>query len=82
MHYDSSHEDQFAPDPSVRPPGRQPVYPWCAMAVGDTIAYPVASDREMRNIRRNVSQNGMRNDKAFRARFDRPNMTMHVVRIR
>jgi hypothetical protein len=52
------------------------------MAVGDTIAYPVTSDRDMRNLRRNVSQNGMRNDKAFRARFDRPNMTMHVVRIR
>jgi hypothetical protein len=52
------------------------------MAVGDTIAYPVTSDRDMRNIRRNVSQNGMRNDKAFRARFDRSAMTMHVVRIR
>jgi hypothetical protein len=52
------------------------------MSVGDAIAYPVASEREMRNIRRNVSQNGMRNDKAFRARFDRSTMTMHVVRIR
>lgn len=52
------------------------------MRAGDVIAYPVASDREARNIRRNVSQNGMRNDKAFRVRFDRPNMIMHVVRIR
>lgn len=65
-----------------RPPGRQPVYPWCAMTAGDAITYPVASDRDARNIRRNVSQNGMRNDKAFKVRFDRSTMTMHVVRIR
>ena len=62
--------------------GRQPVYPWCAMSVGDVIAYPVATDREARNIRRNVSQNGMRNNKGFRVRFDRSTMIMHVVRIR
>ena len=78
----TAYDDQFAPDPGTRPPGRQPTYPWCTMSVGDAIAYPVASEREMRNIRRNVSQNGMRNDKAFRARFDRSTMTMHVVRIR
>jgi hypothetical protein len=54
------------------------------MRVGDAIAYPVTADREARNIRRNVSQNGMRNDKAFRVRLDRSTtpMTMHVVRIR
>ena len=52
------------------------------MSVGDAIAYPVAADRDARNIRRNVSQNGMRNDKAFRVRFDRSTMTMYVQRIR
>jgi len=52
------------------------------MRVGDASAYPVTTDQEARNIRRNVSQNGMRNDKAFRVRFDRPAMTMHVTRIR
>lgn len=52
------------------------------MTAGDAITYPVASDRDARNIRRNVSQNGMRNDKAFKVRFDRSTMTMHVVRIR
>lgn len=66
----------------TRPPGRQPVYPWCAMSVDDVIAYPVTADRDARNIRRNVSQNGMRNDKAFRVRFDRSTMTMYVQRIR
>ena len=52
------------------------------MIVGDTITYPVTADRDARNIRRNVSQNGMRNDKAFRVRLDRSAMTMHVERIR
>lgn len=54
------------------------------MKVGDVIVYPVATDREARNIRRNVSQNGRRNNKAFRVKLNRKTTpaTMTVARVR
>ena len=54
------------------------------MSVGDAIAYPVASEREMRNIRRNVSQYSVRSDKGFRCRLDRSTTppTIQVTRVR
>ena len=84
----TAYDDQFAPDSSVRnadaTQGRQPIYPWSGMKVGDVIVYPVATDREARNIRRNVSQNGRRNNKAFRVKLNRKTTpaTMTVARVR
>lgn len=59
-------------------------YPWSTMAVGIVIIRPVYSDREVRNIRRNVSRNGTRNDKSFRVRLNRETtpMTIRVERVR
>jgi hypothetical protein len=52
------------------------------MGAGETVAWPITSERETRNIRRNVSQNGVRNDKAFRVKLDREASTMRVTRVR
>jgi len=64
--------------------GRAPVYPWSTMGAGETVAWPITSERETRNIRRNVSQNGVRNNKAFRVKLDRSTTppTLYVTRIR
>jgi hypothetical protein len=62
----------------------QPAHPWSTMEVWAVIICPVYSDREVRNIRRNVSRNGTRNDKSFRVRLNRKTtpMTVRVERVR
>lgn len=67
-----------------RPPGRQPLYPWSLMATGQTVIWQLRDMAEARNIRRNVSQNGVRNVKSFRVKLDRSTTppAMHVTRIR
>ena len=48
-----------------------PIYPWSRMAEGETVVWPISSAAEARNVRRNVSQNGVRNNKSFRVKLDR-----------
>jgi len=61
-----------------------PIYPWSRMDAGETIIWPVSSTAEARNVRRNVSQNGVRNGKAFRVKLHRKATppALHVTRIR
>lgn len=60
----------------------KPIYPWSRMITGQTIVWQIGSETEARNIRRNVSQNGVRNGKSFRVKLDREASTMRVTRIR
>ena len=60
----------------------KPIYPWSIMAIGQTVIWQIGSETEARNIRRNVSQNGVRNNKAFRVKLDRAASTMRVTRVR
>jgi hypothetical protein len=60
----------------------KPIYPWSTMATGQTVIWQIGSETEARNIRRNVSQNGVRNGKSFRVKLDRAASTMRVTRIR
>jgi len=64
--------------------GRQPIYPWSTMQPGEVITYIMRTDREVRNIRRNVSQYGVRNGKGFRCKLDRSTTpaTISVTRLR
>jgi len=54
------------------------------MAAGQTIVWQISSAADARNVRRNVSQNGTRNDKSFRVRLDRSTTppTLYVTRLR
>jgi hypothetical protein len=54
------------------------------MAIGQTVIWQINSAADARNIRRNVSQNGVRNNKAFRVKLDRSTTppTMRVTRLR
>jgi hypothetical protein len=52
------------------------------MATGQTVIWQISSAADARNIRRNVSQNGVRNGKSFRVKLDREASTMRVTRIR
>ena len=60
----------------------KPIYPWSTMATGQTVIWQIGSKTEARNIRRNVSQNGVRNGKSFRVKLDRAASTMRVTRVR
>jgi hypothetical protein len=62
----------------------KPIYPWSRMAEGETIIWPIGSTEEARNVRRNVSQNGVRNGKIFRVKLHRKATppVMHVTRVR
>jgi len=62
----------------------KPIYPWSTMAAGQTIVWQIGSETEARNIRRNVSKNGARNNKSFRCRLDRSTTppTIQVTRVR
>ena len=60
----------------------KPIYPWSLMATGQTVIWQISSATEARNIRRNVSQNGVRNGKSFRVKLDRAASVMHITRIK
>lgn len=62
----------------------KPIYPWSTMAAGATVIWQINSAADARNIRRNVSQNGVRNNKSFRVKLDRSTAppTMRVTRLR
>lgn len=62
----------------------KPIYPWSVMAIGQTVIWQINSAADARNIRRNVSQNGVRNNKSFRVKLDRSTAppTMRVTRLR
>jgi hypothetical protein len=54
------------------------------MAAGQTIVWQIGSAADARNVRRNVSQHGVRNDKAFRVKLDRSTTppALYVTRLR
>jgi hypothetical protein len=54
------------------------------MGVGDVIIHIYETDREVRNIRRNVSQYGVRKGKGFRCKLNRSTIpaTIIITRLR
>lgn len=68
--------------PDLKPLGRPPVYPFRAMAVGDTCTLPAPTSADVKRIARNVSQHGLRHDKGFRCKTDRATRLLTVTRVR
>lgn len=62
--------------------GRPPIYPFRAMAVGDSIELPAPSPADVKRIARNASQYGLRTDRFYSCKTDRARRVTTVTRVR